>query len=65
MIYHIYDEITKREYYVNCTETQLNRIGIREWEGRYRHSLYDDKQKLASVNGKRVMSFAKFVSAIS
>lgn len=65
MIYHIYDEITKREYYVNCTEMQLNRIGIHEWEGRYRSSLYDDKRKLVSVNGRRVMSFAKFVSAIS
>lgn len=65
MIYNIYDEITKKEYYVNCTERQLNDVGIREWEGRFRYSLYEDKRKLVSVNGRRVMSFVKFVSAIS
>lgn len=60
MIYNVYDEITKNEYYVNCSEQQLNAIGIREWEGRYRYSLYDDKMKATSVHGQNVLPFNNF-----
>lgn len=59
-IYHVYDEITKNEYYVNCSEQQLNDIGILEWEGRYRYSLYDDNLKGTSVHGKKVLPFNSF-----
>jgi len=60
-IFHVYDEITKNEYYVNCSEKQLDRIGIREWEGRFRPSLYSDRRKLSSVKGVKVMSFNSFL----
>ena len=60
MIYYVYDDITKNEYYVNCSKQQLNAIGIREQEGRYRYSLYDDKKKATSVHGQNVLPFNSF-----
>lgn len=65
MIYYVYDEITRNEYYVNCSEQQLNDIGIREWEGRYRYSLYDDNLKVTSVHGKNVLPFNSFLKIVS
>ena len=65
MIYHIYDQITKNEYYVNCSEKQLNSIGIREGEGRFLPSLYEDRRKLISVEGAKVLSFNSFQKIVS
>lgn len=65
MIYHVYDQITKNEYYVNCSEKQLNSIGIREREGRFLPSLYEDKQKLTSVESEKVLSFNSFQKIVS
>ncbi len=64
MIFHIYDDITKRVYYVRCSEKSLNNIGIREWEGRYRYSLYDDKRELTSVDGVKVLPFDSFTEIL-
>ena len=65
MVYNIYDDITRNEYYVRCTEHQLNSIGIREWEGRFRYTLYDDcNKKYTSVNGKKVVPFCHFCEIV-
>ena len=67
MIFHIYDDITKRVNYVRCSEKSLNNIGIREWEGRYRYTLYDYdyKKETKSVDGIEVISLNRFKGILS
>lgn len=63
MIYNIYDYLTKKEYYVRCSEKSLNNMGIYEWEGRYGYTLYDYdyKKETKSVHGTKVLSLNEFI----